>query len=153
VARRVSPVRIAPAEPRHRTAWLEQRCRLWPDEDAAAMAREVVAMLAPDPHKVGFHAVAGDTLAGFAEAALRHDYVNGCETSPVAFLEGLYVDPAYRRQGVARGLVAAAAQWGITQGVTEFASDALLDNLASHAFHRAIGFIETDRVVYFRKAL
>lgn len=33
------------------------------------------------------------------------------------------------------------------------ASDALLDNAGSHAFHEAVGFEETERVVYFRKSL
>jgi aminoglycoside 6'-N-acetyltransferase I len=35
----------------------------------------------------------------------------------------------------------------------ELASDALLDNNGSHAMHEALGFTETERVVYFRKAL
>lgn len=38
----------------------------------------------------------------FADAALRHDYVNGCESSPVVYLEGIYVQPASRRRGLAR---------------------------------------------------
>ena len=94
-----------------------------------------------------------DDATGFAEAMLRRDYVNGCDSSPVLFLEGLYVDPAHRRQGVARALVDAIAGWGREQGYREFASDALLANAASHAVHAALGFTETERVVYFRKPL
>ena len=90
---------------------------------------------------------------GLAEVVLRRDYVNGCETSPVAFLEGVYVAPGHRRMGIARALVAKAADWGRAVGASEFASDARLDNEASHAFHRAAGFEETDRVVYFRRAI
>jgi aminoglycoside 6'-N-acetyltransferase I len=33
------------------------------------------------------------------------------------------------------------------------ASDAFLDNSASHQMHGALGFSETERVVYFRKSL
>ena len=84
---------------------------------------------------------------------MRHDYVNGTDTSPVAFLEGLYVAPAARRAGVARALVAAVAQWGRAAGCTELASDAAAGNTASHAVHGALGFAETKRVVYFRRAL
>ena len=40
------------------------------------------------------------------------DYVNGCTTSPVGFLEGLYVAAAARRQGVARALCDAAEDLG-----------------------------------------
>jgi len=92
-------------------------------------------------------------VVGFAEASIRRDYVNGCETSPVAFVEGLYVTPHHRHGGVARALVAAVERWAKAQGLRELASDAMLDNEQSHAMHRALGFSETERVVYFRKAL
>lgn len=91
--------------------------------------------------------------AGFAEAGVRRDYVNGCETTPVVFLEGIYVAPEFRRQGVARRLADRVAEWGRGHGLSEFASDALLENSASHAFHAAISFTETERVVYFRRGL
>jgi len=90
---------------------------------------------------------------GLIEAALRTDYVNGTNTSPVAFLEGIFVVPENRRKGVARSLVAAAEQWASSLGCLEFASDALLENKQSHAMHRALGFQETERVVFFRKML
>jgi aminoglycoside 6'-N-acetyltransferase I len=90
---------------------------------------------------------------GFIEVALRHDYVNGTESSPVAFLEGIYVTPTQRRRGVARNLVAVATVWAIERGCREFASDAALDNETSHEMHRSLGFVETERVVYFRKLL
>ena len=100
-----------------------------------------------------FVALEDGRVIGFAEAAVRHDYVNGCDTSPVLFLEGLFVDPDHRRQGVAGALVAAVADWGRARGYTEFASDAEIDNVDSYAMHRALGFAETERVVYFRREL
>ncbi len=90
---------------------------------------------------------------GFAEASLRHDYVNGCTTSPAGFLEGIYVTEDRRRQGVARMLCRAVEDWALSRGCSELASDAFLDNSASHRMHGALGFSETERVVYFRKAL
>ena len=93
------------------------------------------------------------TPAGFAEAALRHDYVNGCATSPVAFLEGIYVQPEHRKQGLARLLCKAVEDWARSLGCTEFASDVLLENTASQGMHAALGFEETERVVYYRKRL
>jgi aminoglycoside 6'-N-acetyltransferase I len=69
-------------------------------------------------------------------------------TSPVGFLEGLYVAPTWRRHGVARSLVEVAQAWCVECGCSEFASDALLDNAISHAVHRALGFAEAERVVH-----
>jgi aminoglycoside 6'-N-acetyltransferase I len=103
-----------------------------------------IAFLASDP---------SSEPAGFTEAALRTDYVNGCTTSPVAFLEGLYVVPERRRQGIARALVGAVETWARERGCEDLASDALIDNVESHDLHRAVGFNETERVVYFRKNL
>jgi aminoglycoside 6'-N-acetyltransferase I len=94
----------------------------------------------------------GDAV-GLAEASVRHDYVNGTTGSPVAFLEGIYVAPGARRQGVAAQLVAAVGTWAREQGCGELASDADVANEVSHAMHRALGFEETERVVFFRKGL
>ncbi|WP_420822150.1 aminoglycoside 6'-N-acetyltransferase [Sphingomonas crusticola] len=137
-----------------RDAWLALRLALWPDEDAGAMAEEIDAILVdPGAGKLAWLALDESAVVGFAEASIRHDYVNGCETSPVAFLEGIYVAPHVRRQGVGRQLNEAVIAWAHRQGCREYASDALLENRASHAFHAALGFIETERVVYFRQAL
>jgi GNAT superfamily N-acetyltransferase len=96
---------------------------------------------------------AANEAVGFAEATLRHDYVNGCSSSPVLFLEGIYVRPVVRRKGIARSLCNAVADWGKSLGCVEFGSDAPLENSASHALHTALGFEETQRVVFFRKPL
>ena len=120
------------------------RRQLWPDaDDLPALDRaESVTLLARE--------TAGPAI-GFAEATTRHDYVNGCDGSPVAFLEGLFVAPAWRRQGIARALLEAVAGWARARGLGEIASDALLANEPAYAAHRACGFTETERVVYFRR--
>ena len=136
-------------------AWVAMRQALWPNGGDRGTHAEDVALLLADPgDTVNLMARdAGGDPVGFAEASLRHDYVNGCDTSPVAFLEGIYVAPGARGQGVARALVAAVQAWALAQGCSELASDAALDNLGSHQMHNALGFVETQRVVYFRKVL
>ena len=133
--------------------WLPLRAALWPDS-ASENDQDARAILgAPERYRVlTFVDERGDAL-GFAEASIRADYVNGTSTSPVAFLEGLYVRPDSRRQGIARQLVVGVQQWAEEMGCTELASDALLDNQGSHAMHKALGFAETERVVYFLKPL
>ena len=146
---------VRPAHAADLDAWAALRLALWPDEGSVAEHRAEAAETLEKPETFAtFVPEAPDgTNAGFIEAALRHDYVNGCETSPVAFVEGVYVRPEHRKADVGRALCAAVAEWGRSRGCGELASDALADNLESHAFHRAVGFEETERVVYFRMAL
>lgn len=129
------------------------RATLWPEPEAEHRS-EMASMLAqPERFAVFLAYEEGPGPIGFAEVSIRTDYVNGCTTSPVAFLEGIFVAEAQRRRGVARALCAAAAVWGRSHGCTEFGSDALLENEQSHVMHRALGFTETERVVYFCKSL
>lgn len=147
-------MRIAAATQADRADWAKLRLALWPNHGLSAHEADIAAFLAAPGDTINLIARLPDGRAvGLAEAALRHDYVNGCKTSPVAFLEGIYVTPDCRRLGIARGLVAAVEDWARAQGCSEFASDAALDNLESHRMHGALGFSETQRVVYFRKVL
>lgn len=122
-------------------AVIEMMRALWPDFDDEHIADEAVFVLE--------HAGA---LAGFV-ALSRRAYAPGCESSPVAFVEGWWVAPALRGQGGGRALIAAAEDWARAHGSAELASDALIDNTASHAAHAALGFDEIERVVCFRKRL
>jgi aminoglycoside 6'-N-acetyltransferase I len=146
---------ITPATSDHLDQWAALRIALW-DWDTVDDHREEAEelYLAGDPDRAALVAM-DDTGAviAFAEATIRRDYVEGCDTSPVAFLEGVYVLPKARKTGVAKALADAVGVWGRGKGCTEYASNALLDNLDSQAFHGAIGFEETERVVFFRKEL
>ncbi|MDE2136147.1 MAG: GNAT family N-acetyltransferase [Gammaproteobacteria bacterium] len=132
--------------------WLALRSALWADGSQAEQRSGMADALARG-HYVRLAVGARGSAVGFVEAAKRMDYVNGTSSSPVAFLEGLYVAPESRRQGVARALVQSVVQWALAEGCSELASDSLLGNSAAHAAHRALGFEETERVVYFRRLL
>ncbi|MVA17781.1 GNAT family N-acetyltransferase [Agrobacterium vitis] len=135
--------------------WVQLRAALWPHHMIEDHRAELVRTFLSESGKaIAFIARnSANEAVGFAEASLRHDYVNGCSSSPVLFLEGIYVRPADRRQGIAGLLCNAVAEWGKSLGCVEFGSDAPLDNSASHALHTALGFEETQRVVFFRKPL
>jgi aminoglycoside 6'-N-acetyltransferase I len=143
---------IHAAETADRADWIRLRGELWPQLTPEESERQISEMLANGWCCVLASDRSGAAV-GLAEAALRHDYVNGCKTSPVAFLEGIYVAPTARRRGVARELVAAIQAWAVEKGCSELASDAGLDNTTSHSMHVALGFEETQRVVYFRRVL
>jgi aminoglycoside 6'-N-acetyltransferase I len=145
---------FAALSPDRAMTWAELRHELWPATSAADHVREAGYLQRSRDYFVLLAIESG--VVGFAEAAIRRCYVNGCESlpgEPVAFLEGIYVKPAYRRRGIARALCERVAAWAHTLGATELASDALLDNTDSHAMHRALGFAETQRVVFFRRTL
>jgi aminoglycoside 6'-N-acetyltransferase I len=134
-------------------AWVSLRLALWPSEDKADLRRNACALLARSDDAVAFLALADGAAIGFAEATLRHDNVNGCETSPAGFLEGLYVRETHRRQGIARRLCAEVERWASARGCRELGSDTYLDYLESQRMHAALGFEEMERVVCYRKRL
>ena len=86
------------------------------------------------------------------ELSLR-PYADGCDSSPVPFIEAWYVAEDARRGGIGGALVHAAEQWAMDNGYSEMASDALLENIASQHAHKALGFQEVERAIRFRKEL
>jgi aminoglycoside 6'-N-acetyltransferase I len=146
-------ITVVPAAEEHLDGWAMLRHLLWDESSQAEHREEAEEQLAEPERFLNLVALDGAAVVGFAEASIRHEYVNGCEDSPVLFLEGICVAPEARRQGLARRLVAAVADWGRAQGCREFASDTWHDDTESHAFHLAAGFAETERVVYFRQEL
>ncbi len=134
--------------------WLRLRMALWPDTTAAELQEEMTAFLR-DPSRFVQWLARDDTgrAVGLVEASLRREFVNGASRSPVAFLEGIYVIPEERRKGHARALVECVRNWARGKGLGELCSDALLENKASLAMHRALGFRETERVVFFAQEL
>lgn len=144
----VRPVRASDAD-----AWLHMRERLWPDasgEHAVDVQRYLDGQAASS-HGV-LVAEHNGALVGFAELSLRA-YAEGCETSPVAYLEGWFVTDEARGAGIGRALLRAAEEWGRAQGCTELASDTESDNQASTETHRACGFEDGGLIRCFRKRL
>lgn len=94
-----------------------------------------------------------DMPIGFAQCQLRCDYVEGTSTSPVGYLEGIFVKEGYRNRGYAKELLAECEAWAKNNGCLEFASDCEIDNADSFYFHKAMNFIEANRIICFTKAL
>jgi uncharacterized membrane protein/GNAT superfamily N-acetyltransferase len=133
--------------------WLRMRRALWPHHGPEAEEQDAASWLArADAAVLVAVRPGGGGLAGFAEVGAR-DYADGCETSPVAYLEGWYVDSDVRRGGVGAALVRAAEAWARERGYAELASDALLEHDVSQRAHGAPGFAEVERSVKYRKAL
>lgn len=146
-------MRVRPVTPADRAGWLRMREALWPSDPGEhageidrffrGESREPLAVLVAERH---------GRLVGLAELSI-HPYAEGCDTDRVGFLEGWWVDPDHRRQGIGRALVEAAERWAREQGCVEFASDTQPGNATSRAAHLALGFREAGTVICFAKRL
>ena len=133
--------------------WLNLALELWTDYSTEEMQVSLTEILySPRQSAVLVRTEAGKAIA-FMNLSLRSDYVPGATQSPVAFVEGIYVKPEYQKQRVGKALIQYAEQWAQAQGCVELASDALLENTVSHAFHKQVGFQEVERLVAFIKPI
>ena len=133
-------------------AWAAMRTRLWPEADARELESELAGLFALDPPYVVYIAEEDGAQIGFIELWVR-SYAEGGPPEPSAYVEGLWVEPDFRRSGVATALLAEAETWAKAKGFKWLGSDALLGNQESHNWHRAAGFTEVERLVVFGKKL
>lgn len=146
-------MRIREAAPADRIAWLRMREALWPGSLADHDLETRRFFEEPDEQQRTF--VAEDeagNLVGFLELDQRK-YAPGCDSSPVPFIEGWYVESSARQQGVGRALVREAERWALAAGFHEIASDSEIDNQVSLSAHGALGYEEVERIVCFRRSL
>lgn len=154
-------VQVRPVYRPDRDEWVRMRRALWPNDGESEHGDEVATFFATGTSrwsaallsmKVFVAERIEGGLCGFVEASIR-PFAEECSSGAVGYVEGWYVDPDVRRQGVGRKLVEAAEEWAAALGCTEMASDANLTNTVSHEAHTALGFGEADRLVHFRKRL
>lgn len=126
--------------------------KMWSSHTENTLAAELESLIA-DENAAVFVCFADQRMIGFAQCQLRRDYVEGTRSSPVGYLEGVFVDAPYRAQGYGKQLVAACEMWAKEKGCSEFASDCELSNQQSLAFHLHSGFTEANRIICFTKML
>ncbi|MEG2290646.1 MAG: GNAT family N-acetyltransferase [Clostridium sp.] len=123
---------------------------LWPDNETDDLEREMKEYINKGAIFICFDE---NRAVGFAQCNLRSDYVEGTESSPVGYLEGIFVRIEYRKRGIAKKLLNQCEYWAKGQGCSEFASDCELNNTDSLKFHLQLGFEETNRIICFKKKL
>lgn len=125
---------------------------LWQNHSINELINEFSEMMANGKAQF-FLKYDNDMPVGFAQCQLRYDYVEGTSTSPVGYLEGIFVMKGYRDKGYAKELLAACEAWAKENGCHEFASDCEIDNIDSFHFHKAMNFTEANRIICFTKTL
>jgi aminoglycoside 6'-N-acetyltransferase I len=134
------------------------RTQLWPEGSAEQHRRELRAILSGEARGNAAMTIFvwesnEGRLSGFLEARLR-SHADGCnEAQPVGYVEGWFVNEQCRQQGIGAALLRTAEDWARSQGCTEMASDAEIENHASQQVHQALGFEAGSRVVTYRKTL
>lgn len=128
---------------------------LWPETEYEELLDDFTDMIRSDKEEcfLYYEDEYSKEYLGFVQVSLRSDYVEGSNSSPVAYIEGIYVDENNRRRGIAQVLVKSAEKWGKDMGCTEIASDCELDNYLSVDFHKGIGFEDANRLVCFIKRI
>ena len=101
-------VRRATIEDSHILA--ELAIQLWDDNTPDALNAEFSESINSN-QAVFFIKYEDNIPVGFAQCSLRTDYVEGTETSPVGYLEGIFVKSAHRNRGYAKELVCACESW------------------------------------------
>lgn len=106
------------------SAWLALRIDLWPG-GASDHLSEIAAFFQgalQEPQAVLLVENSAAVIVAFAELAVRTDLI-GQSGEAVGYVEGLYVRPEFRQQGIARKLLHASRQWARDRKCTAFASD------------------------------
>lgn len=126
--------------------------QMWHDNTIEDLTEEFETILNSDESAIFLLSLENNVI-GFAQCQLRHDYVEGTDSSPVGYLEGIFVKEEYRKLGYAKELLKKCEEWAKEKGCTEFASDCELDNDTSLKFHMSMGFIEANRIICLTKHL
>lgn len=128
------------------------RLLLWPNHTPDELQEEMDEFIENPEQPVFILLRADGSPGGFLEGGTR-DYADGCETNPVGYIEGWYVDADLRRQGAGRALVSAMEGWARKRGLLEMGSDTWLDNETSITAHEHLGYVLKERIVHFAKKL
>ena len=151
------------ATPADQSEWLRMRHDLWPDVEPQDLLLPTApahpgSILGTGTLTFSYVVGAGQNTPDLAVSNRDSNDVsvllgNGCETSPVGYIEGWLVDEDLRGQGLGKALVKKAENWAREQGLHEMASDTWLENEASIAAHLKMGYEEVERLIHFAKTL
>jgi aminoglycoside 6'-N-acetyltransferase I len=133
--------------------WLRLRKILWDENAESEHIREMAGILEHmDTQFVLIAETPEGRIAGFLEVSIR-PFVEDCHTDHVGYLEGWFVDPEFRRNGIGRELVREAEDWARRHGCTEMASDTEVGNEPSLTTHQAFGYEISSKLIHLRKDL
>jgi GNAT superfamily N-acetyltransferase len=102
-----------------------------------------VRLLLSAPEQVFASILDGDRMVGVARGSLAEGW---------AGLTAMEVDPQYRRQGLARALIASLAEWAWTRGTRSMFVQVAEANVIGHRLYLAVGFEPHHSYAYLSPA-
>ncbi|MBD3318657.1 GNAT family N-acetyltransferase [Candidatus Woesearchaeota archaeon] len=133
--------------------WLEMGLMLWPKHSKAELKKEFEEILKSKKEETFLCKDEDGSYIGFINVSLRFEYIPGATSSPVGYVEGIFIKEQYRKKGIAKKLIDAGEEWVKSKGCKEMGSDTELHNKTSQAFHKKLGFKEDDILVHFIKKI
>lgn len=130
--------------------WLKLGLKLWTEETENEMRQIFLDILLSEKENT-FICENVNKYIGFVNVSIRSDYVEGSNSTPVGYIEGIYVEENYRKKGIANHLIKAAEKWAKEKGCKQMGSDIEYDNTVSYDFHKKVGFNEAGRIICFIK--
>ena len=88
----------------------EMATKIWENDKISELTEEFME-IAKDENSTCFLKFIDEKAVAFSNVALRHDYDEGTEISPVGYLEDIYLKENYRKKGYARELVEDCEKW------------------------------------------
>ena len=145
---------IRPVTSHDHDEWLRLRHALWPGprHTLAELEAELIEIQADPLQPVFVAANPTGGLCGMIEVSI-HKEAEGCASNRIGYIEGWYVEPEFRKQGIGSKLVQAAEAWARSQGCIEMASDTTLAYPLSPNAHEKLGYKEVQRTIHFAKKL
>ncbi|MBI2147772.1 GNAT family N-acetyltransferase [Candidatus Woesearchaeota archaeon] len=134
-------------------SWLEMGLLLWPKYTENELRKEFEKIVASKREEAFLCDDGNGATIGFINVSIRHEYVPGTTSSPVGYVEGIFVQEQYRKKRIAQTLFWYGEEWAKSKGCKEMASDTELRNEASQKFHERLGFREKSILVHFIKKI
>ena len=129
--------------------WLRMRKLLYPEYSQEQLLSEIKrifydkTIIGELDYEVFVYEKGRNVLGGFIETSLRPNVLK-CKSSPVGYIESLYVDTDIRRNGIASELVRKSEKWIIEKKCSVFAVDTDPNEKGSIDFYLSCGFAEVQ---------
>ncbi len=122
---------------------------MW-NQDYKLLKEKFLSIVQTDNNKI-FTAYYQNKMIAFAHCSIRKNYVEGNGEILVGYIETIYVEKEYRKNGIASHLISYCENWAKSKGCKQIESDCSINNNQNIEFYLFNGFKESSKLVHFIK--